>query len=151
MVISCKAFLGSAMTKAQDYRDFSLKGFQFIIGQTDDRPKSERFTFKRFIDARSRAVELHQMKRYFRVVNSKFRKGELIEFFCNLPAVDRKFLLEKIPDMITALPSDCDNLKIGRPKAIAVRYANFGGKTVEYNVYAVTDFLSVVEQSLLVN
>lgn len=75
------------------------------------------------------------MKGYFRVVNSKYTKSNLIEFFCNLPASDRKFLLEKIPDMIIALPSDCNNFKVLRPEAIAFRYANFGGKTVEYDVY----------------
>ena len=51
--------------------------------------------------------------------------------------------------MITVLPADCKNFKIERPKAIALRYANFGGKTVEYEVYAVTDFLELAEKQLL--
>lgn len=135
------------MVKSQDYRDFSRQSFQFIAGLSDIRPES-KINFKNFIDARSRAVELHQMKQYFRVVNSRYKKGELIEFFCNLPASDRRFLLEKIPDMITVLPADCKNFKIERPRAIATRYANFSGKTVEYEVYAVADFLKAVEQKL---
>lgn len=139
------------MTKAQDYRDFSRQSFQFIAGLTDIRPESEQFIFKYFIDARSRTVELHQMKQYFRVVNSRYKKGELIEFFCNLQATDRQFLVEKMPDMITVLPADCKNFKIERPQAIALRYANFGGKTVEYDVYAVVDFLNAVEQKLVVS
>jgi hypothetical protein len=136
------------MTKKQDYCDFTIQSFQFIAGLSNTRPESERFTLKYFIDGRSRASELRQMKQYFRVVNSKYTKSELIEFFCNLPASDRKFLLEKIPDIITVLPSDCDNFKISRPQAIALRYANFGGKTVEYDVYTVIDFLKAVEQKL---
>ncbi|MBN3949380.1 MAG: hypothetical protein HWQ38_24120 [Nostoc sp. NMS7] len=137
------------MTKAQAYRDFTIQSFRFIAGLSNACPESERYTFKYFIDGRSRASELRQMKQYFRVINSKYTKRELIEFFCNLPAGDRKFLLEKIPDIITVLPSDCDNFKVERPRAIALRYANFGGKTVEYDVYAVVDFLKAVEQKML--
>jgi hypothetical protein len=129
--------------------DFSLQSFQFIAGLTNNRPESDKFIFKYFIDARSRATELHQMKQYFRTVNSRYKKSEVIEFFCNLPASDRSFLLQKIPDMITVLPADCKNFKIERPSAIAYRYANFGGKTVEYEVYSVVNFLNTVEQKIL--
>ena len=41
------------MTKAQDYRDFSLESFKFIAGLTNIRPDFEQFDFKYFIDARS--------------------------------------------------------------------------------------------------
>lgn len=131
------------MSKAQEYREFSLCAFQFIAGVRSDRPELERL--KRFIDARSRVTELREMRQYHAVVNSRYTKSELIEFFCNLQAFECKLLLEKLPEIITVLPADCKNFKIERPKAIAYRSGNFGGATVEYPVYTVLDFLNAIQ------
>lgn len=137
------------MSKTQEYRDFSLKAFEFIAGLTDDHPelKETEFSLKRFIDARSRVVELREMRDFHAVVNSRFTKNQYIEFFCNLQAFERRNLLAKLPDTIIALPSDCKNFKIDRPKAIALRSGNFSGKTVEFKVYAIADFLKLVKQN----
>jgi len=133
------------------YRDFSYQAFRFISGSTDDRPQSDNFTLKRFIDWRSRVPELRQMKMCYPTISfSRYTKSELIEFFCNLQASKRWEVLKTVPDIIVVMPADCREFKIERPKAIASRSACFGGKTVEYDVYTVVDFLGLIEKQLSV-
>lgn len=138
------------MTRAQEKRDFSLKAFRYIVGQTNDRPDVGGFSFDYFIDARSRVTELRKMRLYHPAVKSGWRKKDFIIFFCSLTPKQRSRLVKDIPDMIIALPSDCKNFKIERPKGIARRSASFKGAVVEYDVYSVNDFLDKVDSKALV-
>lgn len=130
------------------YRDFSYEAFRFIAGLTNDKPESDAWTLNRFIDWRSRVPELRQMKLlYPNIAIWRYKKHELIDFFCNLSANDRKKVLGMLPDMIIAMPADCKEFKLKeRPRAIAQRSSSFSGNIVEYNVYSVVDFLKAVEK-----
>ena len=129
------------MSKNQQYHEFCVKAFEFIAGELSAQPESEKFDLLRFIDARSRIAELREMREFHAVVNSRFSKRQYIQFFCDLCPFERKKLCKELPSMIIALPADCKTLKIKRPQKVAFRSGNFGGKTIEYEVYGVLDIL----------
>jgi hypothetical protein len=130
-----------------------LDCFDFIVGNTEYYHDTTELT--RFIDKRSavggsaslsRVVDLLQMREFHAVVNSRYSKRELVEFFCNLQPFERKRLLTECSDTIVSIPYDFKLFKLERPPHIAYRCANFSGKTVEYPVFSILSFLKLFKQ-----
>lgn len=67
-------------------RKLILSYFNFIVGEEDSH--SDIPALKRFIDGRSRVTELLQMRELCPVINSSYKKRELVEYFCNSPRGD---------------------------------------------------------------
>jgi hypothetical protein len=128
------------MSKQEEIKS-TLRHFKFIAG--DNISRTELPLIVRFIDIRSRKIELLGIREYHAVISPKYRKSEIIEFFCNLKPFERQKLLINCPDMIVALPSDCKLLGVARPAAIAKRSGNFSGKTVEYDVFSIVSVLEL--------
>ena len=120
------------MSKKEERQRWILNCLDFVSGNRIMEPPER---IENFIDARSRCYELDK------VIRPKRRKGEAIACYINLPRPEKAKLIESNRDLIVTLPSDCDTLGITRPQPIAYRFANFGGKTVEYPVFEINDVI----------
>ncbi len=120
------------MSKKEERQKWILECLHFVSGNLI-MEAPERV--ENFIDARSRCYELDK------IINPKRRKADAIAYYINLPRPEKAKLIESNRDLIIALPSDCDTLGISRPQPVAYRFANFGGKTVEYPVFEIGDVI----------
>lgn len=120
------------MSKNKERQKWILECLYFVSGRLIMEPPER---IENFIDARSRCYELDK------AIRPKRRKSEAIAYYINLPQPEKAKLIESNKDLIIAIPFDCDTLNIPRPQPIAYRFANFGGKTVEYPVFEIGDVI----------